>query len=131
MTDAERRPAGRGNGSSHVDTLTDEPDWGAIAASPEFQELLASRRRFLIPGVTFFCLYFLAFLSLLGWAPDTMAEHVLGTISLALVLGASVVFLTFVMAWLYTRKSAEWSELSRRVTAAARPPRSPAEGGAR
>jgi uncharacterized membrane protein (DUF485 family) len=92
-------------------------DWDAIAESPQFQELLRSRRRFLVPSVAFFCAYFLAFLSLLAWAPDTMAKQVIGSITLALVLGASVVVLTFVMAWLYTRKSAEWSELSRRVVA--------------
>jgi uncharacterized membrane protein (DUF485 family) len=92
-------------------------DWDAIAEAPEFQELLRSRRRFLVPSVAFFCAYFLAFLSLLAWAPDTMAKQVIGSISLALVAGASIVVLTFVMAWLYTRKEAEWSDLSRRVVA--------------
>jgi hypothetical protein len=30
-----------------------EPDWGALARSPKFPELLASRRRFLVAGTAF------------------------------------------------------------------------------
>jgi uncharacterized membrane protein (DUF485 family) len=96
------------------------PDWDAIAQSREFQELLRSRKRFLVPAVAFFCGYFLAFLALLAWAPESMAEHAVGSISWALVWGASVVFVGFVMAWLYSRKSAEWAELSQRVREVAR-----------
>jgi uncharacterized membrane protein (DUF485 family) len=96
------------------------PDWTAIAASREFQELLRSRRRFLVPAVAFFCGYFLAFLSLLAWAPDSMAEHAVGSISWALVWGASLVFMAFVMAWLYSRKSAEWTRMAQRVREVAR-----------
>jgi uncharacterized membrane protein (DUF485 family) len=108
-----------------------EPDWDGIAESRDFQDLLESRKRFLIPSVTFFCLYFIAFLCLLGWAPDAMAEQVIGNVSVALILGASIVFLTFLMAWLYVRKSAEWGETSKRIVAANSPYRAPADGGAR
>ncbi|MEA2442839.1 MAG: hypothetical protein QOJ12_131 [Thermoleophilales bacterium] len=131
MTEFSERRFARGNGSSDPARLGNEPDWDGIAESPEFQALLASRRRFLVPSVAFFCAYFVAFLALLAWAPDAMAKHVLGSVSVALLLGASVVFLTFVMAWLYTRKSAQWSDLSRRVTAAATPPPAPVERSAR
>jgi uncharacterized membrane protein (DUF485 family) len=116
---APMRGNGDGNGSREARQLTGEPDWTGIARSPEFRELVRSRRRFLVPAVAFFSAYFVAFLCLLAWAPDTMAEHVAGSVSLALVLGTSVILVGFVMAWLYSRKSAEWSELSKRVTVAA------------
>jgi uncharacterized membrane protein (DUF485 family) len=64
-----------------------QPDWTALAHSREFRELMASRRRFLVAGTVFYCAYFVAFLCLLGFAPDTMSDSVLGSVSLALVLG--------------------------------------------
>jgi uncharacterized membrane protein (DUF485 family) len=108
-----------------------DPDWDGIAESRDFRDLQDSRRRFLVPSIAFFSAYFVVFLCLLGWAPDAMSEQVLGNISVALILGASIVFLTFVMAWLYTRKSAEWGEMAERIRAANTAYRASADGGAR
>ena len=60
-----------------------EPNWEALARSPQFRELLASRRRFVWWVSGFYSLYLVAFLALLGYAKDFMANEVLG-ISLAL-----------------------------------------------
>jgi uncharacterized membrane protein (DUF485 family) len=98
-----------------------EPDWTALARSREFRELMARRRRFLVAGTVFYCAYFVAFLCLLGFAPDTMSESVLGSVSLALVLGMSLIVLAFVMAYLHARKGDEWDRMARRVVAAAEP----------
>ena len=116
------------NGGSRTSAMRFEPDWDAIAESPEFRELERSRRHFLVPATAFFSAYFLVFLCLLAFAPDAMAKHAIGSISYALLAGVSVVLVGFVMAWLYTRKSAGWAELSERVAATAR---RPARGGAR
>jgi uncharacterized membrane protein (DUF485 family) len=116
------------NGGSRTSATRFEPDWDAIAESPEFRELERSRRRFLVPATTFFCTYFVVFLCLLAYAPDTMAKHAIGSVTVALLAGVSVVLVGFVMAWLYTRRSAGWAELSERVAASAR---RPAGGGAR
>ena len=74
-----------------------EPGWEAIARSPQFRELVASRRRFVAIGTAFYTLYLVAFLALLGYAKDFMANEVLG-ISLALWGGFSICALTVVMA---------------------------------
>ena len=116
------------NGGSRTSATRFEPDWDAIAESPEFRELERSRRSFLVPATTFVCAYFATFLCLLAFAPDTMAKHAIGSVSFALLAGVSVVLVGFVMAWLYMRKSAGWAELSERVAATAR---RPARGGVR
>ena len=59
-----------------------EPDWAALARSPQFRELMASRRRFLVAGTAFYSLYFLAYLCLLGFAPDTMGKYLFGSVTL-------------------------------------------------
>jgi uncharacterized membrane protein (DUF485 family) len=94
-----------------------EPDWSALARSPQFRELMASRRRFLVAGTTFYCAYFLAFLCLLGFAPDTMSDRVVGSVTLALVLGMSLILLAFVMAFLHARKADEWDRMAQGVVA--------------
>ena len=86
--------------STHV-----EPDWTALARSPQFRELMASRRRFLVAGTAFYSLYFLAYLCLLGFAPDAMGKYLFGSVSYALAGGMSLVVLAFVMAFLHARKS--------------------------
>jgi uncharacterized membrane protein (DUF485 family) len=98
-----------------------EPDWAALARTREFRELMASRRRFLVAGTVFYTTYFVAFLCLLGFAPDAMSESVIGSVSLALVLGMSLIVLAFVMAYLHARKGDEWDRMAQRVVAAAEP----------
>jgi uncharacterized membrane protein (DUF485 family) len=98
-----------------------EPDWAALARSPQFRELMASRRRFLVAGTAFYSLYFLAYLCLLGFAPDTMNKYLFGSVSYALAGGMSLVVLAFVMAFLHARKSGEWERMAQSVLAGAQP----------
>jgi uncharacterized membrane protein (DUF485 family) len=100
--------------STHV-----EPDWAALARSPQFRELMASRRRFIVAGTAFYSLYFLAYLCLLGFAPDTMSKYLFGSVTYALAGGMSLVVLAFVMAFLYARKSDEWDRMAQAVVATA------------
>ena len=98
-----------------------EPDWAALARSPQFRELVASRRRFLVAGTAFYSTYFLGYLCLLGFAPDTMSKYLFGSVTLALAGGMSLVLLAFVMAFLHARKSGEWEDRAQRVLAGADP----------
>ena len=92
--------------TSYMSSLA-EPGWEALARNPHFRELVASRRRFVAAGTAFYCAYFVAFLALLGFAPDFMAKEVLG-ISLALWGGLSICALTVVMAAAYARRAGRW-----------------------
>ncbi len=100
-----------------------DPDWAALARSPRFRELMASRRRFLVAGTAFYSLYFLAYLCLLGFAPDTMGKYLFGSVSYALAGGMSLVLLAFVMAFLHARKSGEWERMAARRPRRRRAPR--------
>jgi uncharacterized membrane protein (DUF485 family) len=74
-------------------------------------ELVHDRRRFTAIATAAYSLYFVGFLALLGWAPDTMSEEVAG-ISLALWGGLSVCALTIVFALLYRRKAVTWDRMA-------------------
>ncbi len=60
-------------------------------------ELVRDRRRFTATATLVYSLYFVAFLALLGWAPDAMGKEVAG-LTLALWGGLSVCALTVVFA---------------------------------
>jgi uncharacterized membrane protein (DUF485 family) len=91
-----------------------EPNWEALARHPHFRELVASRRRFVARVTGFYCLYFVVFLALLGYAKDFMADEVLG-ISLALWGGFSICVLTVTLAFAYARRAPEWERMAQQV----------------
>ena len=74
-------------------------------------ELVHDRRRFTAIATAVYSLYFVGFLALLGWAPDTMSEEVAG-ITLALWGGLSVCAVTVVFALLYRRKAVTWDRMA-------------------
>ena len=100
-------------------SATAEPDWRALARSPEFQALITSRRRFLVAGTAFYCAYFLAYLCLVGFAPATMSRDLFGSVSFALAGGMSLVVLAVVMAFLHARRAGAWDAMAARVAARA------------
>jgi uncharacterized membrane protein (DUF485 family) len=91
------------------------PDWSAIARSSQFRDLVDRRRRFVVAGTLFYTLYFVAYLALLGFAPDLMGKEVIGSISLALLGGLSVCALAPIMARVYTRRADELEREAERV----------------
>jgi uncharacterized membrane protein (DUF485 family) len=52
-------------------------DWEAIEASPEFQELVPTRRSFVVPGTIFFLSWYMGFIVLAAYAEDFMSERVM------------------------------------------------------
>jgi uncharacterized membrane protein (DUF485 family) len=91
------------------------PDWSAIARTPQFRELVDRRRRFVVAGTLFYTLYFIAYLALLGFAPDLMAKEVIGSVSLALLGGLSVCALAPIMARIYVRRADKLEREAERV----------------
>ena len=83
-------------------------------------ELVHDRRRFTAAATLVYSLYFVAYLALLGYAPDLMSKQVLGSITLALIGGLSVCALTPIMAWLYSRKAGEFDRMAQDAVEAAR-----------
>jgi uncharacterized membrane protein (DUF485 family) len=87
-------------------------DWATIAATPEFEQLHRSRRRFTLTGMLIQTGALLVVMGLLGWAPDTMGKNAIGSVTWALVAGAALVVLTFVMALAYSAQSRRWGRLA-------------------
>ena len=104
------------------------PDWQAIEASPEFQELVKARRSFLIPATIVWLVVGLGYLLLAAYVGDFMGKDV-GGIPVAFLAALSQVLLTWIVAWAYLRKAdSTFEPLEKRAAEAAR---STIEGSAR
>jgi uncharacterized membrane protein (DUF485 family) len=80
-------------------------DWDAIERSPEFQELVARRRRFVIPCTVFFLAWYMTFIVMCAYAPDFMGERVYEGLTVGYVYALTQFAMVFTLGLLYLRKS--------------------------
>jgi uncharacterized membrane protein (DUF485 family) len=75
----------------------------AVQASPEFQELRRTLRRFVFPTTAFFLIWYATYVLLGAFANDFMATKVWGNINVGLLLGLAQFLTTFLITGLYIR----------------------------
>jgi len=99
--------------------MSDAFDWTAIEGSPEFRELTKGRRRFSLVAGSIGIGAGLLYIVLAGFARDFMGTELLGT-SLAFLGGIALILLTWVITFVYMRRSARvWSPMEERIREAA------------
>lgn len=81
-------------------------DWQRAEESAEFKELVASKRRFVVPATVFFLAWFLAFILLAGYARDFMGERITGGLTVGYVLALTQFVMVWVLAFVYIRTAA-------------------------
>lgn len=97
--------------------------WEAIAASTRFRQLLRAKRRFILPAMIFFIVYYFALPILVGYARPWMETKVIGAINFAYVFALSQFFMAWIIAGLYVRAAARFDKMAQEVIT------SSAEGG--
>ena len=80
-------------------------DWEAIERSPEFQELITTRRRFVLPATIFFLSWYAGFILLAGYAPDFMARSVYEGLTVGYCLALTQFVMVFALGLMYLRRS--------------------------
>ena len=80
-------------------------DWEAVEHSDEFQELVRSRRRFVIPGTIFFLAWYLGFILLAGYAEDFMGSSIYEGFTVGYALALTQFVMVWGLAWAYLRKA--------------------------
>jgi uncharacterized membrane protein (DUF485 family) len=86
----------------------DVADWNAIAADPEFKQLLSAKARFILLATIFFIIYYFTLPVLVGWFPELMDRKVIGEINLAYLFALSQFFMAWILAFLYVGAAAGW-----------------------
>jgi uncharacterized membrane protein (DUF485 family) len=87
------------------DALDRPIDWERAERSPEFRELIAARRRFVIPATIFFLAWYLGFILLAGYASDFMGESVYQGLTVGYCLALTQFVMVLVLGLWYLRKA--------------------------
>jgi uncharacterized membrane protein (DUF485 family) len=80
-------------------------DWEAVERSPEFQELIAKRRGFVLPATIFFLAWYIGFILLAGYAPDFMAESVYQGLTVGYCLALTQFVMVAALGLMYLRRA--------------------------
>ncbi len=74
-----------------------------VQATPEFQGLKRTLRRFIFPATIGFLAWYLLYVLMSAYARDFMATQLFGNINIAYVFGLLQFVSTFVIAFVYSR----------------------------
>ncbi|MFA3875919.1 DUF485 domain-containing protein [Streptomyces sp. MMCC 100] len=74
-----------------------------VQRSAAFQEVRSRYRRFVVPAVTAFFLWYVAYVVAATTAPTLMARPVAGTVNVAMAAGLGQFLTTFLLTWAYAR----------------------------
>jgi uncharacterized membrane protein (DUF485 family) len=88
--------------------------WDKIAESREFQDLMATKRIFIVPAFIFFVVYYFALPVLVGYAPQFMSIKV-GFVNLAYVFALSQFFVAWLIAGLYVKAANNFDRLAKDI----------------
>jgi len=105
MSDRENEPSLDQEGDRQAEV------WEKIIHRPEFESLLAAKKRFIVPACLFFLLYYFALVVLVGWFPE-IAKKRIGPANLAYWFALSQFFMAWIVAWVYTRAAARFDRLA-------------------
>jgi uncharacterized membrane protein (DUF485 family) len=95
-----------------ADEEADVIDWEKLAASERFKNLLRAKRRFIVPAMIFFIVYYFALPVLIGYARPFMEKRVLGPVNLAYLFALSQFFMAWIIAALYVRAAARFDKMA-------------------
>ena len=89
--------------------------WDQIAESKEFQDLMATKKTFIVPAFIFFVVYYFALPVLVGYAPQLMSTKVLGDVNLAYLFALSQFFVAWIIAGLYVKAANNFDRLAKDI----------------
>jgi len=90
-------------------------EWDRVAATTEFQDLMATKKLFIIPAFVFFIVYYFALPVLVGYAPHFMSTKVVGNVNLAYLFALSQFFMAWTIAWLYVKAADDFDKLAKDI----------------
>src|SRR3954471_14332748 len=113
LTHAAPKPPHERTAAEEADSI----DWNAIAVTDRFRQLIAAKRRFIIPTMLFFVVYYFALPVLVGYFPKVMERKAVGSVNIAYLFALS----QFVMAWgvaaAYVVAAAKWDRMAADIRA--------------
>jgi uncharacterized membrane protein (DUF485 family) len=88
-----------------------------IAGSQQFKDLLAVKKMFIIPALSFFLLTFVGFVVLVAYAPKLASMRLIGTVNVAYLFALLQFVLGWTIAGLYLMASEKFDRLTKDILA--------------
>lgn len=92
-------------------------DWERIAQSSDYRQMIAKKRRFVVPATLFFLVYYFTLPVLVGYWPELMKREVFGVVNVAYLFALSQFIMTWTLAYLYMRIARKFDAMSDQVLA--------------
>ena len=108
LTHASPKPAHERTADEEADVI----DWEKLAGSERFRNLLKAKRRFIVPAMIFFVVYYFALPVLIGYARPFMERRVIGPVNLAYLFALSQFFMAWIIAALYVKAAARFDRMA-------------------
>ena len=94
---------------------TSQAEWDQIVESRQFQDLMATKKTFIVTAFVFFVTYYFALPVLVGYAPQFMSIKVFGVLNLAYLFALSQFFVAWIIAGLYVRAANNFDQLAKDI----------------
>jgi uncharacterized membrane protein (DUF485 family) len=88
-----------------------------IAGSQQFKDLLAVKKMFIVPALSFFLLTFVGFVVLVAYAPKLASMRLIGTVNVAYLFALLQFVLGWTIAGLYLMASEKFDRLTKDILA--------------
>lgn len=89
--------------------------WDQIQNSAEFRTLILEKRRFIVPAMLFFVVYYFSLPVAAGYLKGIMAIKVYGSLNVAYVFALSQFFMAWTLAFFYVRAANRFDEMAEKV----------------
>ena len=93
----------------------EQSTWDEIAESKAFNDLMATKRIFIVPAFIFFVVYYFALPVLVGYAPEFMSTKVMRPVYLVYLCALSQFFVAWIIAGLYVRAANDFDRLAKDI----------------
>lgn len=109
-----------GNSVKTVEAVSPAPSgpptsWNDIAESKAFQDLMSTKKVFIVPAFVFFVVYYFGLPVLVGYAPRLMSTKVIGPLNLAYLYALSQFFMAWLIAALYVKAANDFDRLAKDI----------------
>ncbi|GIN85779.1 membrane protein [Heyndrickxia sporothermodurans] len=96
--------------------MSDQKKYQQIVQTPEFQQLLKAKQRFMLPTIIFFVAFFI-FLPIMTSYTTILNRPAIGSITWAWIIAFLQFIMTWVLSGLYSRKSANFDHMADQLKA--------------
>lgn len=98
------------------ENLTEYYDWDELYNSAEYKMLVQKRRRFVIPILIFFTIYFMLLLVIQGYFPSFSSTPVVGSLNIGYLFAVSQLPVAWILCFYYIKYSRDvLDQLSKKV----------------